>query len=151
MKLITAYSSSLAIALLFTSGFTAAYTLDEASSNSVAECHKNMIKETDNELVSRCLDKVINQVDRELQIWVNLHQFNLEEKSQVNGRYSALKMFKRSQNSFITYRENTCRWQYLNISPDLGADVAYKSCYVTLSKNRVSLLTNINTEVVDSQ
>jgi uncharacterized protein YecT (DUF1311 family) len=60
-------------------------------------------------------------------------------------------MFKRSQSSFVTYRENTCRWQYLNISPDLGADVAYKSCYVTLSKTRVSLLTSINTEVTDLQ
>jgi uncharacterized protein YecT (DUF1311 family) len=151
MKLITTRSSSIAIALLCASGLTAANTSDKVNINNVAECHNNMIEVTDNESVSRCLDEAINQVDRELQIWVNLHQFNLEEKSQINGRYSALKMFKRSQSSFITYRENTCRWQYLNISPDLGADVAYKSCYVTLSKTRVSLLTNIKTEVAAPQ
>lgn len=151
MKLLTAYYSSLTIALFCASGLTAAKTSDNANLDKVAECYKNVIKETDNESVSRCLDEAINLVDRELQIWVNLHQFNLEEKSQINGRYSALKMFKRSQSSFVTYRENTCRWQYLNISPDLGADVAYKSCYVTLSKTRVSLLTSINTEVTDLQ
>ena len=145
MKLSTIYSLSLTIASLCFSSLSSATSLDNL--NSVEKCHKNMINETDNEVISRCLDKAISKVNRELQIWVNLHQFNLEEKAQFNGRYSALKMFKRSQSSFITYRENTCRWQYLNISPDVGADVAFKSCYVTLSKTRINTLININTDI----
>ncbi len=91
------------------------------------------------------LDGVISFVDRELQTWVNLHTFNLEEKALTNGRYSALKMFKRSQNNFITYRENDCRWQYLVISPERGADLAYKTCYVQLSQNRIKALSEFKT------
>jgi uncharacterized protein YecT (DUF1311 family) len=83
--------------------------------------------------VSRCLDGVIETMDRELQTWVNNHVFNLEEKAMVTGRYSALKMFKRSQSNFITFRENDCRWQYLAVSPEKGADIAYKQCYIQVS------------------
>lgn len=95
--------------------------------------------------VSRCLDGVIEQVDRELQTWVNLHTFNLEEKALVNGRQSTLKMFKRAQNDFVTYRENDCRWQYLALSPDRRASLAYKTCYVLLSEKRIKVLSVINT------
>ena len=95
--------------------------------------------------VSRCLDGVIEQVDRELQTWVNLHTFNLEEKALVNGRQSTLKMFKRAQNDFVTYRENDCRWQYLALSPDRRASLAYKTCYVLLSEKRIKALSVINT------
>ena len=95
--------------------------------------------------MSRCLDSVISHVDRELQTWVNLYTFNLEEKALVNGRYSALKMFKRAQGDFITYRENDCRWQYLAVSPERGADIAYKSCYINLSESRIDILSKIKT------
>jgi uncharacterized protein YecT (DUF1311 family) len=95
--------------------------------------------------LSRCLDGVVSHVDRELQTWVNMHSFNLEEKALVNSRYSALKMFKRSQSNFITYRENDCRWQYLAISPKKGADIAYKTCYIVLSQSRITALSKINT------
>jgi uncharacterized protein YecT (DUF1311 family) len=145
MKLLSICSSTLtALSLCFSSISSATKLSDE---NSIERCYKNMVDRTEHEVISRCLDTVINAVDKELQIWINLHQFNLEEKAQVNGRYSALKMFKRSQSSFITYRENTCRWQYLNISPALGADVAYKACYVTLSETRINTLTNIDTDI----
>lgn len=115
------------------------------AAKSVDECQKQTTEESSTSSISRCLDGVISLVDRELQTWVNLHTFNLEEKALVNGRYSALKMFKRSQSNFITYRENDCRWQYLAISPETGADLAYKTCYVLLSQSRIVALSNIKT------
>jgi len=93
--------------------------------------------------LSRCLDTVKDAIDRELQTWVNNHTFNLEEKAIITGRYSSLNMFKRSQSSFITFRDNDCRWQYLMISPDKGASSAYKKCYILLSKSRIKELSQI--------
>lgn len=93
--------------------------------------------------VSRCLDGVIETVDRELQTWVNNHVFNLEEKAMLTGRYSTLKMFKRSQSNFITFRENDCRWQYLAVSPEKGASIAYKKCYIQVSQARITQLSKI--------
>jgi len=95
-------------------------------------------KSTDEGELSRCLDGNIDLLDRELQTWVNLHVFNLEEKALVNGRYSALKMFKRAQTNFITFRENNCRWHYLAVSPEKGANLAYKRCYIALSQMRIT-------------
>ncbi|PKI16126.1 lysozyme inhibitor LprI family protein [Colwellia sp. 12G3] len=115
------------------------------ATKSIEECQKQNAENMSSPPMSRCLDSVISFVDRELQTWVNLHTFNLEEKALVNGRYSALKMFKRSQSNFITYRENDCRWQYLAISPERGADLAYKTCYVMLSQSRITALSNIKT------
>jgi uncharacterized protein YecT (DUF1311 family) len=115
------------------------------AASTIDECQKQIVEQDSISSMSRCLDGVISFVDRTLQTWVNLHTFNLEEKAIVNGRYSALKMFKRSQSNFITYRENDCRWQYLAISPERGADLAYKTCYVQLSESRINALSNVNT------
>jgi uncharacterized protein YecT (DUF1311 family) len=104
------------------------------------KCEKS---EQQTEALSRCLDGVKNVIDRELQTWVNNHTFNLEEKSLITGRSSALKMFKRSQSNFITFRENDCRWQYLMVSPEKGASNAYKKCYILLSKSRIKELNKI--------
>ena len=114
------------------------------AAKSVGQCKKDNLNLSPSD-VSRCLDGVIEQVDRELQTWVNLHTFNLEEKALVNGRQSTLKMFKRAQNDFVTYRENDCRWQYLALSPDRRASLAYKTCYVLLSEKRIKALSVINT------
>ncbi len=114
---------------LFTSFAMAEKSIDDCNS---ATLTRDSIAEN-----SRCLDGVIAEIDRELQTWVNLHTFNLEEKALVNGRYSALKMFKRSQSNFITFRENNCRWQYLAVSPEVGAGLAYKKCYILLSQSRI--------------
>lgn len=100
-------------------------------------------KDATNEEISRCLDAIKNTTDRELQTWVNNHLFNLEEKALIDGRYSALKMFKRSQSNFVTFRDNDCRWQYLLISPEKGADIAYKKCYIVLSQFRIKELSKI--------
>jgi uncharacterized protein YecT (DUF1311 family) len=93
--------------------------------------------------LSRCLDSVKESVDRELQTWVNNHIFNMEEKAMETGRYSALNMFKRSQSNFITFRENNCRWHYLAVSPQRGANIAYKKCYVLTTKTRINELSKI--------
>jgi len=93
--------------------------------------------------VSICLDDVKRLTDRELQTWVNNHTFNLEEKALINGRYSALKMFKRAQRDFVTFRDNDCRWQYLATSPNKGANIAYKTCYILLSQSRIKELSEV--------
>lgn len=103
----------------------------------LSECHNPDLTASE---TSACLDGVIKLVDRELQTWVNNHIFNLEEKALITGRYSALKMFKRSQSNFITFRDNNCRWQYLAISPEKGANIAYKRCYIQLSQTRIKEL-----------
>ena len=92
---------------------------------------------------SRCLDEVKKSLDSELQTWVNNHVLNMEEKALVTGRYSAIKMFKRSQSNFITFRDNDCRWQYLAISPEKGASMAYKMCYIIVTQARIKELSNI--------
>ena len=106
----------------------------------ILECEK---EQATIEKQSRCLDLVIDEFERELQTWINNHVFNLEEKALTTGRYSALKMFKRSQNDFVTFRDNDCRWQYLAISPDKGADLAYKKCYIIVTQSRINELSKI--------
>jgi len=103
----------------------------------LAECEQ-VEQETDK--LSRCLDRVKEILDRELQTWINHHIFNMEEKALVTGRYSAMKMFKRSQSNFITFRDNDCRWQYLAISPTKGAGIAYKKCYIIVTQARIKEL-----------
>lgn len=115
------------------------------AAKNIKECQQQNAEKISSAPMSRCLDDVISVVDRELQTWVNLHTFNLEEKALVNGRYSALRMFKRSQSNFITYRENDCRWQYLAVSPERGADLVYKTCYVQSSQSRITELSKIIT------
>jgi len=133
--------------ILFVSAFLSPLLMFNAAhaAKDIETCQKLNADQLSTASMSRCLDGVISYVDRELQTWVNLHTFNLEEKALVNGRYSALKMFKRSQSNFITYRENDCRWQYLAVSPEVGADLAYKSCYVMLSQSRITALSIIKT------
>ena len=106
----------------------------------IVECEKQGQKI---ESISRCLDGVKESFDRELQTWVNSHIFNMEEQALVTGRHSALKMFKKSQGSFITFRDNNCRWQYLAISPNKGADITYKKCYIIITQHRINELSTV--------
>ena len=114
---------------IFSTAVYAQKTLDE--------CEK-IEKTTDKQ--SSCFDIVKEELNRELQTWVNNHVLNLEDKALVTGRYSALKLFKRSQSDFITYRDNNCRWQFLAISPEKGAALAYKKCYILTTQNRINTL-----------
>ncbi|GHE90419.1 lysozyme inhibitor LprI family protein [Thalassotalea profundi] len=94
--------------------------------------------------LSMCFDRVKESVDRELQTWINNQTFILEEFSLKTGRKQPLDMFKRSQNNFITFRENNCRWQYLHLSPDISAAPAYKKCYINTTQHRIDELSQIN-------
>lgn len=96
---------------------------------------------------SRCLDSVIEVVDRELQTWVNNQVYILEELAMNTGRTSALSMFRRSQANFIKYREDNCRWQYLAVSPSPDSGPAYKTCYIRASKDRIKELTLLNSNI----
>ncbi|WP_448214273.1 lysozyme inhibitor LprI family protein [Colwellia sp. MEBiC06753] len=117
--------------------FTSVCLNQSVLAKSVADCDE---KFTDNVEYSRCLDLVKDNVERELQTWVNNQVFVLEEMALKTGRTSPLKMFKRSQDDFIKFRENNCRWQYLALSPGTGAAPAYKKCFITISKNRIDEL-----------
>jgi uncharacterized protein YecT (DUF1311 family) len=105
----------------------------------IAQCdkEKNIAQQ------SQCLDIVVDAIDRKLQTWVNNQTFILEEFAIKNGRNSALTLFKRSQSTFIQYREDNCRWQYLAVSNTQHASLAYKKCYVMLSKNRIKELQHV--------
>ncbi len=129
---------------LFLTLFTLAnYTVSSLvyAQKSLTECESEQDEEEAR--LSRCLDGVKDTQDRKLQTWVNNHTFNLEEKALVTGRYSALKMFKRSQSNFITFRDNNCRWQYLAISPEKGAGIAYKKCYILVTQARIKELSEV--------
>lgn len=127
--------------LLLSNYFLATFAMAEKS---IENCQSASSTQANIDENSRCLDAVIDETDRQLQTWVNLHTFDLEEKALVNGRHSALKMFKRSQSNFITFRENNCRWQYLAVSPEKGAGLAYKKCYILLTQSRINELDAIS-------
>mgnify|MGYP003384293964 CR=1 FL=1 len=93
--------------------------------------------------ISTCLDKVIKDIDLELETWVNQHIFNLEDNALTTGRNSALTMFKRSQSNYVTFRKNNCQWKYLAIAPKKGANIAYKKCYIQLSQTRIKELSAV--------
>jgi uncharacterized protein YecT (DUF1311 family) len=93
---------------------------------------------------SQCLDTVKAKVDKELKTWVNNQLFILEDIAKTTGRKSAYQMFKRSQNNFITYRENNCKWQFLVELPSSDAATAYKKCYIMTSKDKIAELNRVS-------
>lgn len=108
-----------------------------AASKTVESCEEEFTEIAD---ISRCFDVIKDRKERELTTWVNNQTFILEELAANTGRKAALNMFKRSQRNFMTYRENSCRWQYLTISPGLGAANAFKKCYILLTTDRINEL-----------
>ena len=107
----------------------------------IEQCDKKSLKNID---FSFCLDQVKEHAERELTTWINNQTFALEELKKQTGRTAALAIFKRSQTTFEKYREDNCRWQYLQISPATGADTAYKSCYIRLTQARSQELAQLN-------
>ena len=69
MKLLSICSSTLAALSLCFSSISSATKL--SYENSIEKCYKNIVNQTEHEVISRCLDTVINAVDKELQIWIN--------------------------------------------------------------------------------
>ncbi|MGB1262151.1 MAG: lysozyme inhibitor LprI family protein [Cognaticolwellia sp.] len=107
--------------------------------NTIASCEK---KATTAE-VSRCLGGIKEKKNRELQTWINNQTYILEDLARSSGRRTVLDMFERAQRNFIDYRENNCRWQYLAVSPDASAAVAFKKCYITLTQYRIDELAKL--------
>lgn len=112
------------------------------SNKTIESCE--MQHDKDVQKLSQCFDLVKDAVDKELQTWINNQIFVLEEFAIVTGRQSALTMFKRSQRNFITYRENNCRWQYLQLTPNVEAAPAYKKCYILATRDRIDELSRLN-------
>jgi len=92
----------------------------------------------------KCLDQTIESLDRTLSTWIENQTFKLEAIVHSTGRKTVLKLFKKSQVDFVAFRKNDCRWKYLFISPDKGAVSAYKTCYISLSQNRIDQLEAFN-------
>lgn len=105
---------------------------------------KNCENSTTNEEISFCLDNIKTKAEKELVTWVNNQTFILEATKENTGRGAALKVFKRSMTKFKAYREDNCRWQYLNIAPEAGANIAYKQCYIDLTKIKINELSKFS-------
>lgn len=103
-------------------------------------CEQELTETAD---ISKCFDGIRDRKDRELATWVNNQTFVLEEVAENTGRKAALHMFKRAQRNFISFRENNCRWQYLAVSPEIGAANAFKKCYIYITQDRINELKRI--------
>ncbi len=121
--------------------FSFASTAEDNTYKSISTCGAAKLSEIK---YSQCLDVVKNKVDSELTTWVNNQTFVLEENVKATGRKSSYYMFKRSQQNFITYRENNCKWQYLIELPSSTSATAYKICYIIMSKDRIKELTRVS-------
>ena len=109
--------------------------------NSIATCDN--VKASSIEY-SQCLDTIKEKIDKELDTWINNQTFILEEIAKSTGRKSPYNLFKRSQNNFITYRENNCKWQFLIKLPASDAATVYKKCYIMTSRDRITELSRIS-------
>lgn len=91
----------------------------------------------------RCLDKKISTLDSDLILWRNNKVLQLEKAAENTGRTDTIRIFKKTQKSFETYRENNCKWQYLTLMPDTTAGaIIYKECMVAMTEERVNQLKN---------
>ncbi|QOL24766.1 DUF1311 domain-containing protein [Thalassotalea sp. LPB0316] len=129
------------ILLSFIAGTSLALPAHAKTARTIEQCEQ---KFTDNLAFSQCLDTVKTLAERELTAWVNNKTFELEDLVSVTGRSGALNMFKKAQKNFETYRENNCKFYYLEISPGTGAASAYKKCYIKMTKARIAELDELS-------
>ena len=115
-------------------------SLAAQANSSIAECDDAKISAIK---YSQCLDTVKEKIDKELDTWINNQTFILEEIAKSTGRKSPYNLFKRSQNNFITYRDNNCKWQFLIKLPASDAATVYKKCYIMTSRDRITELSRI--------
>lgn len=131
------------LSLVAFSMLTALVSLTQAqatNARTIEQCDKSF---TDNVAYSQCLDNVSSLAERELTAWVNNKMFELEELASATGRSGALNMFKKSQKSFERFRENNCKFYYLELSPGTGASAAYKKCFINTTKMRIDELSKL--------
>lgn len=96
----------------------------------------------------QCLDQQLEQNRRDLTSWENNHLFRLEAQANSTGRQDGLKMFNKARQSFSTYSEQDCRWQFIGQLPKSdAAGVLYKECQLFHLKQRIEFLKQIRTEL----
>ncbi len=96
----------------------------------------------------QCLDQQLEQNRRDLTSWENNHLFRLEAQANSTGRKDGLKLFNKARQSFSTYAEQDCRWQFIGQLPDSdAASVLYKECQLFHLKQRIEFLKQIRTEL----
>ena len=89
----------------------------------------------------RCLDQQLAKLDEQRLLWGNNIIFALEEHNNRSGQGGALRLFKKSQQSYTKHAENNCRWQYLRLLPDpTSSAIKYKQCLVQMGEKRVEEL-----------
>lgn len=96
----------------------------------------------------QCLDQQLEQNRREMTSWENNHLFRLEAQAKSTGRKDGLKMFNKARQSFSTYSEQDCRWQFIGQLPHTdAAGILYKECQLFHLKQRIEFLKQIRTEL----
>ncbi|WP_159819910.1 lysozyme inhibitor LprI family protein [Colwellia sp. 20A7] len=108
--------------------------------NALDECKK--VEQTPKSQL-HCLDRLKLALEHELQTSINTHVLNLEEKITPTWRPAALKLFRRSESDFLSFREHECRWQYFATPPEQSAKITYKQCYILITQNRIDQLSKI--------
>lgn len=89
----------------------------------------------------RCLENKIAEQERITETYVNKITINLEKKQSETGNVQLLRVFKRSEQEFAKYLEDSCRWRYLNLLPDtIAAAITYKRCELQLRQFHIEAL-----------
>ena len=86
----------------------------------------------------QCLDRQLELLRRDLTAWQNKRQLQLENFAKQSGITQPWDIYLRSQQSFDSYLEDSCRWRYLRVMPDAAAAaMAYKHCELRLIEQRI--------------
>ncbi len=89
----------------------------------------------------QCLDRAIDDIQREQKMWVNKLTMDLEQIKQDTGNSQLLPIFNRSIKSQTDYLEDSCRWRYLQKMPNgTKAAIAYKQCQIEILQNHIQVL-----------
>ncbi|WP_337881469.1 lysozyme inhibitor LprI family protein [Rheinheimera sp.] len=117
---------------------TLVLTLSVFACHLSANCDEN---QQDKKAQLRCLEQQLQQTQRELSTWENNLQFKLEQHVKTTGRQDALNGFNKSRQSFQSYQEQDCRWQFqLRLPESQAAAIAYKSCQLRHIQQRIDQL-----------
>ena len=101
-------------------------------------CHD---EKTTNPRYIRCLENKIAAQARITATYVNKITLDLEKKQSETGNVQLLRVFKRSEQEFDKYLEDSCRWRYLNLLPDtIAAAITYKRCELQLRQFHIEAL-----------
>jgi len=104
----------------------------------LADCNTDSM---DSKRFFACLEQQLDDAQRELTSWENSIQFKLEEHQKTTGRTDALLNYQKTRQSYQTYIEQDCRWQFQVKLPDQkAAATAFKRCQTDHYQKRIELL-----------